>query len=62
MSRLATEGEDHGDRVCNGTLLSREQYAFDLEALCYDDARAEPRGHLTPGEIDIWTAAIGKEE
>jgi hypothetical protein len=62
MSRLAAERDDHSDHVCNGTLLSREQYAYDLDALCYDDARIEPRGHLTPDEIDIWTAAIDGEK
>jgi hypothetical protein len=62
LSRLATEPDDYADHVCNGTLLSREQYAFDLDALRYDDARVKPRGHLTPDEIDIWTAAIEEDK
>jgi hypothetical protein len=62
ISRFAAERDDHNDRVCNGTLLSREQYAYDLDALSYDDPRVEPRGPLTPREVDIWTAAIDREE
>jgi len=46
------------DDVCNGTLLSREQYVHDVNELAYDDARVEPRGHLTPQQVEIWTAAI----
>jgi hypothetical protein len=50
------------DDVCNGTLLSREQYSYDVSDLAYDDARVEPRGHLTPQELSIWTAAIDDDE
>lgn len=60
--RFSAEREDFADDVCNGTLLSREQYAYDLHALCYDDGRVEPRGRLTPHEVDIWTAAIDSEK
>jgi hypothetical protein len=48
--------------VCRGTLLSREQYLWDLERLRYEDARLRPRGTMTRGEIDVWTGAIGKPE
>jgi hypothetical protein len=44
--------------VCRGTLLSREQYLWDLERLRYEDARLEPRGAMTREEIEIWTKAI----
>ena len=60
--RFSAERDDLADEVCNGTLLSREQYAYDLNALCYDDGRVEPRGRLTPHEVDIWTAAIDGEK
>lgn len=48
--------------VCRGTLLSREQYLWDLDELHYEDARLRPRGGMSRSEIQIWTAAIGKPE
>jgi hypothetical protein len=45
--------------VCRGTLLSREQYLWDLDRHGYQDARLQPHGAMTPEEIAIWTAAIG---
>jgi hypothetical protein len=53
---------DHVDEpsggMCNGTLLSREQYLYDLEHFGYGDPRVEPTGRLTREEAAIWTAAI----
>jgi hypothetical protein len=46
------------DRVCDGTLLSREQYLFDITERGYADGRATPRGRMTATEIAHWTAAI----
>jgi hypothetical protein len=46
--------------VCNGTLLSREQYLVDLQA-GYRDGRLQPNGPMTQEEIDLWTAAIGEK-
>ena len=43
--------------VCFGALLSREQYLADVSQLGYADARLA-RGHMTPDELEIWTAAI----
>ena len=45
-------------RVCNGTLLSREQYLPDLERWGYRDARLEGGVAMTPEHVEIWTAAI----
>ena len=45
-------------RVCQGTLLSREQYLTDVSRWGYADGRLMPRGSLTPEEIAQWTAAI----
>jgi hypothetical protein len=45
-------------RICQGTLLSREQYLTDVERWGYVDGRLIPRGSLTPEEIAHWTAAI----
>ncbi len=50
-----------GDRVCRGTLVSREQYLYDLEVLGYRDARLLPDGTMTAEEIDLWTARIEED-
>ena len=47
--------------LCQGTLISREQYLPDVEAGGYADARMAPYGPLTPEEIAIWTADIDHE-
>lgn len=44
-------------RVCNGTLLSREQYLPDIERWGYADARLL-RAALTEDDVRVWTAAI----
>jgi hypothetical protein len=50
-------------RVCNGTLLSREQYLLDIGNRAYVDGRLAPRGPMTAADIAHWTAAIsGVEE
>jgi hypothetical protein len=48
------------DRLCRGTLLSREQYLIDVERWGYGDPRLPPGGHMTRAEIDLWTRAIVK--
>jgi hypothetical protein len=45
-------------RVCQGTLLSREQYLTDVSRWGYADGRIIPRGQMTPEEVAHWTAAI----
>jgi hypothetical protein len=57
------EGElthDAADRVCNGTMLSREQYLIDVEEWDYEDARVAPRGTMSPEDVAHWTAAIDR--
>jgi hypothetical protein len=49
-------------RVCQGTLLSREQYLPDVGQWGYADARRTPRASMTPAQIAIWTEAIGRDE
>ena len=49
-----------GNRVCYGTLLSREQYLPDVEQLGYEDARLEPRGNMSREELRLWSEAIGR--
>jgi hypothetical protein len=45
-------------RVCQGTILSREQYLPDIRCWGYRDARLPPHGNMTVAETDRWTAAI----
>jgi hypothetical protein len=46
------------EKVCLGTLLSREQYLVDIAIWGYGDGRIKPRGRMTADEITHWTAAI----
>jgi hypothetical protein len=48
------------DRICRGTLISREQYLVDILEWGLMDARMEPRGPMSATEIAHWTDAIGK--
>jgi hypothetical protein len=58
--RLAvdTERGEAYDKICYGTLLSRQQYLFDIEERGYKDARLEPLGKMSEEEIAKWTAGI----
>jgi hypothetical protein len=56
--RLKTEGAERHARVCNGTLLSREQYQTDLRLHGYKDARLEPPAYMTPEALEIWNRDI----
>jgi hypothetical protein len=60
--RLDIDSPSSSERICQGTLLSREQYLSDVEHGGYEDARVAPRGNMTKAETDQWTAAIGKNK
>ena len=60
MARMAAERSSENVPVCNGTLLSREQYLVDLRERGYADARVPPWGTVPEAEIGTWTDAIGK--
>jgi aminoglycoside-2''-adenylyltransferase len=49
-------------RLCQGTLLSREQYLTDVSRWGYADGRLEPNGPMTAEAVANWTAAIESEE
>ncbi|MEO7096061.1 MAG: nucleotidyltransferase family protein, partial [Polyangiales bacterium] len=49
---------DDAGRICQGTLLSREQYLIDVERWGYRDARLAPEGTMRASEVEVWTAAI----
>lgn len=48
-------------QICNGTLISREQYLRDIREWGYLDARLEPGGAMSAEQIDYWTKSIGKD-
>jgi len=48
-------------KVCQGTLLSREQYLVDVDDWGYEDARLSPRGAMTAEQIAEWTAGIDQK-
>jgi hypothetical protein len=47
------------ERVCQGTLVSREQYLIDVGQHGYADARLNPRGSMSAEDAIYWTWAIG---
>jgi hypothetical protein len=49
-------------KLCNGTILSRQQYLIDVDEWGYLDGRQEPRGNLSPQDIAHWTAAIDRKK
>jgi hypothetical protein len=49
-----------GDHVCQGTLISREQYLIDIHEWGYRDARMFPHGTMSPDDVAHWTAAIAE--
>jgi hypothetical protein len=57
MDRFFAANPAAADRVCQGTLLSRQQYLTDIGPWEYADARLV-QGHMTPADIAHWTAAI----
>ncbi len=63
LGRLQQEQTQSPPRtpVCQGTLLSREQYLPDVQLWGYQDARTL-RSRMSPGEIARWTDAIGNDD
>lgn len=46
------------EKICGGSLLSREQYLMDIQQWGYRDARLVPTGNMTSKETANWTNAI----
>jgi hypothetical protein len=61
LERLRREGDDAAERLCAGTLLSREQYLHDVGRQGYLDGRLEPFGRMTPQDVAHWTDAIAAD-
>jgi hypothetical protein len=49
------------DKVCQGTLLSREQYLVDIGERGFRDARLLPEGTMSREDIRHWTNAISSK-
>ena len=58
--RLAAEvaTPDTEEKVCYGTIVSREQYLLDVGPWGFQDARLEPMGKMTAQDIATWTKGI----
>src|SRR5438046_3415367 len=62
LERLRSEANKAGpERLCRGTLLSRQQYLVDIREWGFRDARLEERVHMNGQDIALWTDAIGKQ-
>ena len=59
-ARLAKESAqpDSEDKICYGTIISRQQYLLDINDWGFKDARLQPVGRMTADEIEHWTAGI----
>lgn len=63
LKRLQSEASTAGpNRLCRGTLLSRQQYLVDVEQWGFRDARLEQRVQMSEKDIADWTDAIEKEQ
>ena len=61
MTRLRSEARTGGpERLCRGTLLSRQQYLVDVHEWGFRDARLEERVQMNEKDIADWTDAIEK--
>jgi len=58
VRRLNASRPNLQNDTCYGTLLSREQYLFDVDHWKYRDGREQPEGPMSTEEIKIWTDAI----
>ena len=62
LARLSGEldtSDPDAAKLCQGTVVSRQQYLIDVQEWGYTDGRLRPRGNMTAEEIAHWTAAIG---
>jgi hypothetical protein len=59
-AKLAAEVADGNarEKICYGTVVSRQQYLKDIDEWGYRDARLEPLGNMSAGDIAHWTAGI----
>ncbi|HVG25128.1 MAG TPA: hypothetical protein VND45_13310 [Thermoanaerobaculia bacterium] len=56
-TRMRAETTNAAEKVCNGTIVSRQQYLKDVSDWGYQDARLADR-LMSPEDIELWTAGI----
>jgi hypothetical protein len=58
--RIARESAqpDVAEKICYGTIISRQQYLTDVGKWGFQDARLRPIGNMSAQEIAQWTAGI----
>ena len=56
-----TADPDAKERICYGTVISRQQYLKDVSEWGFKDARLQPLGSMTRDEIAHWTAGIARD-
>jgi hypothetical protein len=49
------------ERICQGTLISREQYLVDIQRWGFKDARDTTASTMTPDDVVLWTGAIASK-
>jgi hypothetical protein len=62
-ARIANETKqpDAKEKICFGTIISRQQYLKDINDWGYKDARLQPRGTMSADDIAHWTAGIAQD-
>jgi hypothetical protein len=55
--RMRGEKENAAEKVCNGTIISRQQYLKDVNDWGYEDARLAD-GLMSEEDVALWTAGI----
>jgi hypothetical protein len=53
-----TTQPDAVEKICYGTIISRQQYLTDVGEWGFRDARLRPTGNMSGEEIARWTAGI----
>jgi hypothetical protein len=53
-----TSQPDATEKICYGTIISRQQYLTDINKWGFNDARLRPIGKMSAEEIEHWTAGI----
>jgi hypothetical protein len=57
-AQVETPAPPEEAKLCRGPLLSRGQYLVDITHWGYEDPRLQPRGRMTPEDVEGWTAGI----
>ncbi len=56
-----TRQPDAKEKICYGTVISRQQYLKDIREWGYRDARLKPIGNMSAQDIAHWTAGIAED-